>query len=90
MRLHAPTPGRSETAFIRFNSRLCEACWKCVEACPNGVLVKINLPIHKHARIVRAENCKGCKKCVNACTTGALEYTYVPKRNAQLRVMSDE
>jgi len=63
---------RSCTEFIRFDRRECEACWKCVEACPAGVFGKINVPFHKHAKIVNREACTGCRKCLRACDYGAI------------------
>lgn len=64
----------SRTAFIRFDSRQCKACWKCIEVCPAGVFDKINLFFHKHAKIVAPEECRGCRRCVKACEFGALEF----------------
>ncbi len=60
------------TKYIVLVTRLCQACWACVEVCPNGVLGKINLPFHKHAHIDNASACKGCRKCVNVCTNHAI------------------
>jgi 2-oxoglutarate ferredoxin oxidoreductase subunit delta len=60
------------TEFIEINSRSCEACWKCISICPNKVIGKIDLPWHKHARIVNGSNCTGCLKCVNICESKAL------------------
>ncbi|MEW5721044.1 MAG: ferredoxin family protein [Chloroflexota bacterium] len=69
----------TKTRFIWLNTHLCQACWGCIEACPNGVIGKIELPfgLHRHARIDHAEQCQGCKKCVHVCPTGAIVYTYV-------------
>ena len=61
------------TDFITLDSRACEACWECVEACPNEVLGRLSVLFHKHAKIVAAEACTGCLKCVRVCETGALE-----------------
>ncbi|RPJ62419.1 MAG: 4Fe-4S dicluster domain-containing protein [Dehalococcoidia bacterium] len=58
--------------YISLNTRLCRACWKCVEACPQGVIGKSNLPFHKHARIDKPDDCKGCLKCVKACSQQAI------------------
>lgn len=63
---------RSQTKFIRFDSRKCEACWQCVEACPRKVFGKINILIHKHAKLVKCELCTGCGKCMTACIHGAI------------------
>jgi Pyruvate/2-oxoacid:ferredoxin oxidoreductase delta subunit len=63
---------RTETRFVRLDSRRCIACWRCIGKCPEKVIGRINLPWHKHARIKNADNCRGCLKCVNACESGAL------------------
>jgi NAD-dependent dihydropyrimidine dehydrogenase PreA subunit len=74
MTIHNPVIRHTETKYIRLNSHLCKACWKCVETCPNGVIGKVKLLIHKHSRIDHAEKCRGCKKCVNACEQKAITY----------------
>lgn len=61
-----------ETAHIRLDPHKCKACWKCVEGCPKGVLDKVDMPLHKHSRIVNPDACIGCKKCVKNCEYGAL------------------
>ena len=66
------------TKFVRLETRLCQACWKCLEACPLQVLGKIDIGWHHHIRIRNANACNGCKKCVRACGSGALKYIYVP------------
>jgi NAD-dependent dihydropyrimidine dehydrogenase PreA subunit len=68
----------NQTKFIRLDSHLCEACWKCIDACSNGVIGKIDMlfGLHKHAQIKQPDLCKGCKKCVQTCSTNALVYTY--------------
>jgi ferredoxin len=62
------------TKYIELNTHLCQACWKCVEACPNQVLGKLIVLWHRHARVDNAESCKGCKKCVRICEKGAILY----------------
>jgi len=79
---HNSTGKHNKTRFIQLNTRLCTACWSCIEVCENKVIGKINLPFHKHARINYPEECKGCKKCVQACTQGAISYIYVPSASA--------
>ena len=64
---------------MRLDSRLCQACWKCLEVCPEQVLGKIDMRWHRHIRIRNAEACNGCKKCVRVCDSGALTYIYVPR-----------
>jgi ferredoxin len=67
-----------QTKFIRLDHQLCQACWDCIEVCPNNVIGKINVlfGLHKYARIDQPELCKGCKKCVQACPSQALTYIY--------------
>ena len=63
------------TAFIAVDSRNCQACWECYEACPKQVLGKINvlgLGIHKHIYVKNPEACIGCKKCVKTCQYRAI------------------
>ena len=74
MRFHFPIPRHDRTRFIRLNTDLCKACWACVEICPNGVIGKVDLPVHKHAHIDHAEKCRGCNKCVKACANKAILY----------------
>lgn len=64
----------TSTNYIELNTHFCQACWKCVEACPNQVLGKIDIFFHKHARVDNADACKGCKKCVRVCPNGAILY----------------
>ena len=40
-----------ETQFIKINTHNCKACWKCIANCPQNVIGKINIIIHKHAVI---------------------------------------
>jgi uncharacterized Fe-S center protein len=61
------------TLFITLDTRKCKACWDCIESCPSQVIGKIDLPWHKHAKIVNPVRCKGCLKCVKACMQGALQ-----------------
>ena len=67
-----------QTKFIELNTHQCQACWKCVEACPSRVLGKAIILWHQHARVDHAESCKGCKKCVRICPHEAIRYTYIP------------
>jgi len=80
MRHHNPIFNQDETAFINLDTRLCQACWKCMAACQHRVLGKIDLPFHKHVRIARAAKCKGCKKCVQACHERAITFIYTAYR----------
>ena len=62
----------SRTAYIQLDTKKCIACWKCQDKCSNKVIGKVNLPWHKHAHIVKANNCTGCLKCLSACEVKAL------------------
>lgn len=75
---HTRSRSHTNTKYIELNRSRCQACWKCVESCPNGVLGKIIFFNHRHARVDHAEACKGCRKCVDGCPNGAIRYTYVP------------
>ena len=61
-----------QTAHIQLDPYKCKACWECVETCPKQVLGKIDMPFHKHAKIVNPDVCIGCKKCIKACLHGAI------------------
>jgi ferredoxin len=71
-----------KTKYSELDSSRCQACWKCVESCPNHVLGKVVFLRHRHARIDHAEACKGCKKCVRSCPYDAIRYTYIPLTHA--------
>ena len=62
----------AKTEYIRLDTRKCRACWKCQDKCSNNVIGRVNLPFHKHARIVNSGDCTGCIKCVNVCESNAL------------------
>ncbi len=74
MKFHLPLPRHIRTRYIELNTRDCQACWKCVETCPNHVLGKAILLRHRHAHVDDAAACKGCKKCVRACPNEAIRY----------------
>ena len=63
---------QAHTGYIQLDTKKCKACWKCKEICSNQVLGRINLPWHKHIRILNASNCTGCLKCVKVCEFMAL------------------
>jgi ferredoxin len=69
----------STTAFVRLNTLICAACWKCVDVCHKNALGKVDILGHRHARIKRADACAGCLKCVKACSSGALSAISHPK-----------
>ena len=64
--------GKRQTRFIRLNTHDCKACWKCVEACRQTVIGKVNVLVHKHAVFRRPELCIGCRRCSKTCESGAL------------------
>lgn len=77
MRIHNPIIRHTKTKYIRLDPHLCNACWKCVETCPNGVIGEAKLLAHKHSHIDYAVGCKGCKKCVEACPQKAITYLHI-------------
>ena len=85
MRTNINGEGRATTKYIQLNTRKCEACWKCVEACDKNVFGRINLPWHKHAVIVRSNNCTGCLKCKKACEHNAISKIQTAELNDNSR-----
>jgi NAD-dependent dihydropyrimidine dehydrogenase PreA subunit len=69
---------RSATAFVVLDRSRCEACWECLEVCPQAVLGKVDFLGHRHAKVKTAEDCMGCGRCVKVCGAGALT-----RRNAR-------
>lgn len=67
-----PRARHTMTAYVSLNTRCCTACWECVEACPNGVLGKVKMFFHAHARIDHADRCDGCGTCVSICPEQAI------------------
>ncbi|MBN1321231.1 MAG: 4Fe-4S binding protein [Thermoleophilia bacterium] len=63
---------RHGTDHVAADTRLCEACGECVEACPRGVLSVKGPSFHRHVRFDHPEECRGCGKCVEACPHGAM------------------
>jgi 2-oxoglutarate ferredoxin oxidoreductase subunit delta len=66
------------TNFICPTGRKCEACWNCINVCPQAVLGKVGFLWHKHVIIVSPEQCIGCLACVKACKYGVI--TAINKR----------
>jgi 2-oxoglutarate ferredoxin oxidoreductase subunit delta len=62
----------TSSAFVSLEKGLCQACWECVAACPNGVIGKVDVWVHRHAVIRAGDTCTGCGRCVKACPNGAL------------------
>jgi ferredoxin len=61
----------TRTPFVQLDTKKCKACWKCIEICPNQIINKVDLPWHKHAKIVKQDNCMGCLYCIDICQYGA-------------------
>jgi 2-oxoglutarate ferredoxin oxidoreductase subunit delta len=57
-----------KTAHILINPKQCDACWKCIETCPNDVIGKVSFLWHKHIVIQNGDSCSGCKKCIKTCS----------------------
>jgi ferredoxin len=62
----------TRTAYIQLDTSKCKACWKCIEACNNNVIGKIDIFFHKHVKFIEGNNCTGCHKCIDICVNGAL------------------
>ena len=67
-----PPAGRRArgTDYVGLDRRACDACWECLEACPNDVFGKVGL--HRHVVVRARDACSGCLACVEVCRTGAL------------------
>jgi NAD-dependent dihydropyrimidine dehydrogenase PreA subunit len=66
-----PTGRRSRaTDYVALDRRACDACWRCLEVCPNDVFDKVGL--QRHAVIRDREACTGCLVCVVECHRDAL------------------
>lgn len=76
MKFHFHSRNHMKTNFIIMNNRICKACWKCVTACPNDVIGKIDIFFHKHAHISQPDKCKGCSKCIKTCPENAIIPAY--------------
>lgn len=61
----------TRTPYVQLDTRKCNACWKCLENCPNQVINKVDLPWHKHALLIEPDNCNGCLTCMKVCQYGA-------------------
>lgn len=68
---------KAQALAVQLDTGKCMACWKCLEVCTNNVLGRINLPWHKHIRIIKEANCIGCLKCVKVCAHNALSRVLV-------------
>jgi ferredoxin len=72
-------PRRVESPYVALDRSRCAGCWECIAVCPESVLGKIEIVLHRHV-IVRArhaivrvgDRCSGCRRCIKACAAGAL------------------
>ncbi len=78
------------TRFILFDPHYCQACWTCVETCPNHVIGKVNLFFHKHAHIDHPEACQGCLRCIKACPNQAITSRLPARKEGETRERSSE
>lgn len=62
----------SQTPFIMLESKKCQACWQCLDACENEVLDRVSILKHRHAKIGNGANCTGCLQCSAVCEAGAI------------------
>jgi ferredoxin len=67
------THGLHRTDFVALDTRTCQACWRCVNACANQVIGKVSVLWHKHAKLRVGKACTGCLKCVAVCPPKALQ-----------------
>lgn len=70
------------TEHIQLDTRACEACGRCVEACREDVLGIVGFLFHKHVRVKDAGRCRGCLRCVRVCEHGAIR-ALRPRREAR-------
>ena len=61
------------TKYIQLASGNCKACWKCVENCPQKVMGKIDIIVHRHSKISEPDKCIGCMKCASVCEYKAIK-----------------
>lgn len=60
------------TEHVQIDTRRCEACGRCVEACRHEALGMVSFLFHKHAKVRDADRCRGCLRCVKACPHDAI------------------
>ena len=67
MKYFAKRMSKIRTPYIWIDTHRCEACWKCIDACRNQVIGKVEFLWHRHIVIQNGERCTGCKKCIKTC-----------------------
>ena len=87
MNFHSSFLRHRVNKYISINTRLCEACWDCLDVCPKQALGKSGFGPHRHIRIGESENCNGCRKCVLACAHHAIEYVYKSKHQLEAQAI---
>jgi Fe-S-cluster-containing hydrogenase component 2 len=65
-------PRRVESPFVTLDRSRCTACWECIPVCPESVLGKIDVWLHRHAVVRAGDRCLGCRRCIKVCAAGAL------------------
>ncbi len=65
--------GSHRTEYVAIDTRRCQACGHCIEACTRQVLGMVSFLFHKHAKVSHADRCRGCLRCVGVCEHGAIQ-----------------
>lgn len=63
---------RVASSYVALDRSRCDACWKCIAVCPESVLGKVDMWLHRHAVVSAGDRCLGCGLCIKVCATGAL------------------
>lgn len=58
---------RTSTAHVAMAPQRCIACWKCIDACPKGIIGKSGRIWHTHVIFKDAASCTGCCTCIRTC-----------------------
>lgn len=74
----APFRTSRGTRFIAVDTRRCQACRSCAEACTHQVLGMVAFLWHRHVRIDNPEACTGCRRCIRICAHGAIRAVELP------------
>ncbi|HTY00547.1 MAG TPA: ferredoxin family protein [Bacteroidota bacterium] len=71
----SPHSRTHSTRYVQLDTRQCEACWRCVEACHRNVITKLSILGHRHALFAQPDRCTGCLLCVKSCSASAIQPT---------------
>jgi 2-oxoglutarate ferredoxin oxidoreductase subunit delta len=63
---------RVASPFVTLDRSLCDACWECIDVCPESVFGKVDMWLHRHAVVNAGDQCSGCRRCIKVCEAGAL------------------